>query len=190
MMLLLGATSLALSLAATASSPERAQEARRRVCIVRHAESFKNLEHPPAHLSEAELGGLTEAGKAQARTTRERLALGKAARVFASPVQRAQATAAIIAAGRPVKSWTALQYLEDDGSAEQALKALRAEIERALSSTPAPNPLVLITHSDISALLLGEPAGTPIAERAKVHALNTGAFECVAWPKQKAGASP
>ena len=190
MLLVLGSALLSFALASGPGRPDPEPSARRRVCVVRHGESFKNLKHPPPRMSEEELVGLTENGKAQARAAKDRLALGKDARVLASPATRAQATARIIAGARAFETAATLLYLEEGRSAEKALIELKAEIERSLSKKPSPDPLVLVTHSDISALLLGEPRATPIAERARVHVLDTGNFECVTWPKPTPAPSP
>lgn len=152
-----------------------------RVCVVRHAESHRNLQTPPPELTDAELDGLTERGLAQAQRARAALALDDRAIIFASPVERAVRTAEIIAGGRPFETEEALRFLEEGRTAEEALLTLRPLITRILARRPAPRPLVLVTHSDISALLLGEPEGTPIAERAAQHTLETGELRCVNW---------
>lgn len=160
----------------TPAEPEPA-----RVCVLRHAESYLNLEAPPAELSASEREGLTENGRGQARRAQAALALGAEALVLTSPVTRAVETATIVAAGRPMRTSAALHYLEAGRTAEQALAELRELIRDTLAETPAPDPLVLVTHSDLSALLLGEPEGTPLPERARAHALETGTFRCIRW---------
>lgn len=178
-LLILGLAGVHLAACKSAAPPHEPEP--RRVCVLRHGESFRNLETPPTGLSARELDGLTERGREQARRARERLALGQRSLVVSSPVTRALETAAIVAGDRPVEAATALHYLEGERTPAAALPELLTLIEGAFARAPAPSPLVLVTHSDISALLLGEAEQTPLDERAARHTLEPGAVLCVTW---------
>ena len=61
------------------------------LCIVRHAQAYKNLVPPPEGLAPQELDSLTSKGRAQARALRSQLPKG-VARILSSPAGRARET--------------------------------------------------------------------------------------------------
>lgn len=169
------------------------------VCVARHAESFRNLNPRPEGLSEAELDALTPQGEAQARALAARLPAG-VARVWSSPLNRAQQTAGLLGAPVPVEVQADLRPL--DGAIPWA------EREAAWAAGQDPRPpdgeslgdgqgravallgrlrdqlgpgqhAVLVTHSDLGALLLGELRGTPLLERPAKDTLATGDLACL-----------
>lgn len=168
------------------------------VCVARHAESFGNLTERPADLSPEQLDSLTPNGEAQARAAGAALP-GVVVNVWTSPRQRAQQTGA--AYGLPVKpaiehnlrpldgelpwaererAWAAGEDPRPPGGESLADGAARAEatLGKARALTDAGQVTVLVTHSDMSALLVGALRGTPLMERLKTHALQTGEVVC------------
>lgn len=188
---------LLLTLLAAACS--RAPSPPPMLCVVRHAEAFKNLDPPPPGLDPVRLDTLTPRGEAQARAARD--ALGAAlARVSSSPAGRARQTAALIAGERAVEIEPALRPLDGDiawsertrawsagddprPAGGEALADGRARIAAkldALRATLAPGErAVWVTHGDVASIVLGDLRGTPLLERPTRDTLDTGAHACL-----------
>lgn len=187
---------LALSLAGCASEPpaEAPDAAERRVFVVRHAEAYKNLV-PRPDLPAERLDSLTERGRGQARALAERLRERGVARVLFSPTGRTRQTAELLAellgvpaevapelapleagrtpAGEPVTwGWREARWSAGEDPRPEGGESLEDGVERALgrvAQAPGEGALVLVTHGDIAAGLLGHAAQTPAPERWARH---------------------
>lgn len=188
---------LLLTLAAVACS--RAPEPPATLCVVRHAEAFKNLDPPPPDLDPARLDTLTPRGEAQARALRDALGAGTL-RVSTSPAGRARQTAALIAGDGAVETAVALRPLDGDVAWTERTRAWSAgedprpaggesladgrdriaALLDALRAKLAPGErAVWVTHGDIASLVLGELRGTPLFERPTRDTLDTGGHACL-----------
>lgn len=168
------------------------------VCVARHAESLGNLAERPPGLTPAQLDTLTPDGVSQAQAAGATLP-GEVVNLWTSPKNRAQQTAAaygllvapmIVHELRPLdgelpwaereRAWAAGDDPRPPGGESLADGARRAEgvLGKARALTNPGQTTVLVTHSDLSALLLGALADTPLLERPKAHALATGAVVC------------
>jgi broad specificity phosphatase PhoE len=171
-----------------------------RVFVIRHAEAWKNVEHPP-DMTPEQLDALTPRGEAQARALGAYLAGRGVARVVSSPAGRARATAAIVAEaagseraespalaelaagktaeGAPVTfGWRVAQWAAGDDPRPVGGESLEDGARRALAllaeQTAGGRSLAVVSHGDVVAALLGEAAGTPIPERWARHEVPTG----------------
>ena len=161
------------------------------VVVVRHAEAFKNLDPQPDLPPEA-LDALTPRGEAQARALAEEL--GEVDVVLCSPTGRTRETAALLGApfglepivtealaplrggttpeGDPATwawreaAWAAGEDPRPEGGESLADGVARAQAEIARYS----GRVVVVTHGDIAAGLIGAAAGTPVAARWGRHA--------------------
>jgi broad specificity phosphatase PhoE len=173
--------------------------ARRQLCIVRHAEAWKNVEARRVDMSDLELDTLTPNGEEQARRLRAQLPMGPK-RVVSSPTHRTQQTAALLEPGAAVEVSASLRPLDgavswdartrawstgqdprpDDGESladgQTRVRTLLADVK---SRPPTTTHVVLVTHGDIASLVLGELRGTPLLERPRVDVVNTGQMLCV-----------
>lgn len=169
------------------------------ICVVRHAEAYKNLSPPPADMSPDELDALTPAGWDRARELGER-APRPVSELWASPTQRTQQTAAGMGLSAPVKVEPGLRPLEGDLSwneretawaegkdprpeggeslADGAARA-RALLDRLQAELLPAEHAVLVTHGDIAPILIGELRGTPLLERPRRDHLDTGEMVCL-----------
>jgi probable phosphoglycerate mutase len=185
---------LVLLLAACSSPPPGPAQ----VCVARHAESFGNLTDRSPDLSPEQLDTLTPNGEAQARAAGAKLP-GEVVNLWTSPKQRAQQTAASYGLKAKPMINTELRPLDGDmtmatreqawalggdprpeGGESLADGAARAEsvLGKARALTDAGQTTVLVTHSDLSALILGALQGTPVMERLMTHRLETAEFAC------------
>ena len=184
---------LALLAACSSPPPPPAQ-----VCVARHAESFGNLTDRSPDLSPEQLDTLTPNGEAQARAAGAKLPDG-VVNLWTSPRERAKQTAAayglsvtpmINADLRPIdgeiswaereRAWALGEDPRPPGGESLADGAARAEavLGKARALTDAGQTTVLVTHSDLSALLLGALHGTPVMERMMTHRLETAELAC------------
>lgn len=174
------------------------------LCVVRHAEAFKNLSAPPEGLSVEELDSLTPNGEDQARRLHPALPAGVAF-VWSSPAGRARETAAILAGhvGRSaadvgvldelrqldgslswdarVRAWAAGEDPRPEGGESLADGKRRADLvlQRARAALADGEHGVVVTHGDIVSLLLGELRGTPLLERPTRETLGNGEMVCM-----------
>lgn len=188
--LLLAALLAGCSLAAPASQ----------LCVVRHAESYKNLPEPPGDLDAGQLDALTPAGRDRARAIAEELPKN-VARVWASPTGRTRETAAAL--GHPVVVDDGLRPIEGDlpwearvegwargedprpgGGESLADAAVRVEatVDRLRDGLPSGAVAVAVTHGDVASLLLGALRGTPLLQRPTRDGLATGSVACLPLP--------
>lgn len=162
------------------------------VYVVRHAEAWKNVAAPPAG---AEPDSLTPTGEAQADALGRWLAArGGADVVVSSDTGRTRATAAAIGRALGVEptiapafaglrggewswrtsEWAAGRDPRPEGGGESmadgAARA-RAAVEDLARGRRA---VVVVTHGDVVAALLGEAAGTPAPERWRRHEVPAG----------------
>lgn len=184
---------LLLPVIAACAPPPPAQ-----VCVARHAESFGNLSERPAGLTPEQLDTLTPNGEAQARAAGAKLPAG-VVNLWTSPKARAQQTAAayglqvapmINTELRPIdgelpwaereRAWALGEDPRPPGGESLADGAARAEavLGKARALTDAGQTTVLVTHSDLSALLLGALHKTPLLDRLTKHKLQTSEFVC------------
>lgn len=177
----------------------------RQLCVVRHAEAYKNLSPPPGGLSAAELDRLTAQGEAQARALSERLPR-PVALVWSSPAGRAQETAALLASlveapvEMPVEVKEALRPLDGDLSWSARLAAWdrgadldpeggeslaegdargRALLTALRAALPAGSHAVVVTHGDMAPTLIGALTGAPLLSRPRGEAIGTGEMRCL-----------
>lgn len=187
-------------LALTAAACSRPPPLPATLCVVRHAEAFKNLDPPPAGLDPVGLDTLTPRGEVQALAVRDALGAGPV-RVSSSPAGRARQTAALIAGGadtveivaalRPLdgdiewsersQAWRAGDDLRPAGG--ESLADGRARVAALLDALRAKlgpgERAVWVTHGDIASLVLGELRGTPLLERPTRDTLDTGGHACL-----------
>lgn len=184
--------------APSAAAAEAEPSAPRQVCVVRHAESYINLGMTEADLPPGKLDTLTPDGQERARALLAELP-APIGSVLVSPTGRALHTAQLMelpAAVRPDAVLRPLvgdvpwedrlaaaaegRDLADDNTetfAQGAARAARA-LERARAITEPGTHAVLITHSDLGPLILGDLAGTPLLERPATHPLQLGEVRC------------
>ncbi len=178
--------------------------------VIRHAQALKNVAHPPDTPPE-QLDALTPTGEAQARALGAALRGRGVTRLLTSPARRARETAALVGAalgleaevapglaqlargGAAGPSGPSMMAAADGGEplAEGVARALAA-IEPALQ---AGEGVVVVTHGDIAAGLIGHAAGTPLAESWPKHEPPTGSVselvrEGETWRVGPLGVSP
>ncbi|MBX3246066.1 MAG: histidine phosphatase family protein [Myxococcales bacterium] len=167
------------------------------LCVVRHAEAYKNLSPVPADMSESALDALTPNGEGQARRLVPSLPDGVRF-VWSSPAGRTRETAAIL--GREVEVLTELRQLDGDVAWEERVRAWgeghdprpddresladgerRADevLRRARGALAEGGHGVVVTHGDVASLLLGALRGTPLLQRPTTDVLATGEMACV-----------
>ena len=191
-------TALALALATSMGCAKRQlvpTEARAsQLCVVRHAQAYKNLDPRPDDLSSERLDSLTPSGEDRARALGDALPEG-VAEVRSSPTQRTRQTAELLRGSAPLMVDPRLRPLEGDiswderasawsrgedprpeGGESLADGAERVEsLLRQLRSELRPGEhAVAVTHGDIASILLGEIRGTPLLERPERDTLGTG----------------
>ncbi|MCK5944619.1 MAG: histidine phosphatase family protein [Planctomycetes bacterium] len=169
MMRLLAAVTTALLLASCRSAPEAAE---RDVYVVRHGQAWSNLPAP-------ERGGrtgeqtdeLTPAGRRQAEAVAAQLQDAGVGAVFHSPRNRTRQTAQIIAEALSVPC-VEVDALLPMTSGDESVPALL--VGTAMSPRQEPGAWVLVSHSGVTACLIGEAADTPVGQRLRDHKLATG----------------
>jgi broad specificity phosphatase PhoE len=149
--------------------PKSAAGAGTTLLLVRHGESWKNVP-PPPNLSGDQLDALTPRGLEQIAAVASALRSRGATAIFTSPLGRTRETAALLAAalGSKPEIVEALVTLKPGEAPDRAIAFVR--------SLEGRGTVVLVTHGDIIAAVLGEAAGTPAAERAKKHDVPTGSW--------------
>lgn len=199
----------ALSVGACAGGPDvREAPAASLLCVVRHAEAYKNLDPPPEGLTPEQLDTLTPNGEDQARALRSALP-APIGRVLTSPANRAAQTAALLEAGavetepalrslrgelawdERAAGWARGEDLRPEGGESLADGAARAAalVERLREDLGAGEHAVVVTHGDIVSILLGASRGTPLLERPSRDTLGNGQLECVPMPEPDAVAA-
>jgi broad specificity phosphatase PhoE len=143
------------------------------VYVVRHGEAWTNVA-PPAGMKESERDSLTPKGREQAASAGQSLAGAGVNAVVCSPLGRTRETAALIQkelglAGEP-EVVADLVHLADDEAAERGME----RAWKALLARRSKAPLVVVTHSDVAALLIGRAKGTPVARCSETHRVGTG----------------
>jgi broad specificity phosphatase PhoE len=165
------------------------------ICVVRHAEAWKNVEPRP---DDRDPDTLTPDGESQARALAPQLPKGVAL-TWASPTQRAQQTAALLGTGavdvaaelRPLDGvldwesrlghWSRGEDPRPPGGesladgqrrAQRLLTGIRKQLEPGAHA-------VVVTHADLASVILGELRGTPLLERPTKDTLATGEHACL-----------
>lgn len=171
--------------------------AARELCVVRHAEAYKNVPALSAGMTPEQLDRLTPAGEAQAKALRDRLS--GLALAWTSPAGRAQATAALasdvaaveraelrsldgdVAWSKRLADWAQGTDPRAPGgeSLEDGAVRARALLEELRQALPAGGRAAVFTHGDLAALLLGELQGTPLLQRPTAHELAASEARCV-----------
>lgn len=172
------------------------------LCVVRHAEAFKNLDPPPADMTAEELDSLTVDGKRQAHELRKSIPRG-VTRVWSSPANRARETAAQLALRPPVVIEPALRQLDGEISWDERTTAwsrgedgrpdggeslgdgaerVREMLDRLREELSPGEHAVIVSHGDIVSLILGELRGTPLLDRPTHDRLSTGELSCLPLP--------
>ena len=171
------------------------------LCVVRHAEAYKNLNPLPASLSPEELDSLTEHGESQAIALRADLPANVGA-VWSSPTNRTQQTAGLLGLDLEVvvdgdlrslhgsmpwddrvAAWAAGDDPRPDDGENLADGAERARdlVQRLRDAVQPGASAVVVTHGDISTVIVGELRGTPLLDRPTVDAVATGEMVCIDW---------
>lgn len=173
-----------------------------RLCVVRHAEAYKNLSPPPPDREGEALDALTPRGEAQARALQGQLPT-EVARLWSSPAQRSQQTAALLGvrAPRGVEVHADLRPLDGEIAWEMRQHAwahgddprpagggesladgqarVQALLREAQAAAGPGQHVVWVTHGDVASLVLGELRGTPLLERPSKDTLATGTVACL-----------
>lgn len=173
------------------------------VYVVRHAQAWKNVPDAPP---DADPDALTPEGQAQARAAGRWLAERRPDALVTSDTGRTRATAQAIGeavglaprvvAGfgplrgpsldRRVADWAAGRDPRPEGPdrapgesmADGAARA-RAALERLVAD--GAEAVVIVTHGDVVAALIGEAAGTPPWERWSRHEVPPGSVSTLHW---------
>lgn len=188
---------LVLVLAACTSNPPQPtpeDQAGQTVFVVRHAEAWKNVDHAP-DMSPDQLDTLTSRGQEQAQALGRRLTGRGVGLVLYSPTGRTRETATRIAEAlgveareapglAPLKagttpggdlvswSWREEQWRSGEDPRPVSGESLEDGVRRALdliAQSRGEGALVLVTHGDVAAGLLGHAAGTPLPQRWARH---------------------
>lgn len=152
------------------------------VFVVRHAQALKNVPHPP-DMTDEQLDVLTPVGRAQAAALARHLSSRRVEVVVASPTARARGTAEAIAnaAGVAVIETAALASLRNvvasgpsmQGATTSESESFEGGVSRAMAAVSAlahpGGAIVLVTHGDIAAGLIGQALGTPVERRIAEH---------------------
>lgn len=190
---------------AAAPQPAPAPQAARTLVVVRHAQSWKNVT-PPEELPPEREGALTPRGEEQAKALGARLRGRGSFVVLSSPVERARQTADLIAAalaaerGSPVAvrespglaplragltpdgdpvtmDWREEQWAAGEDPRPEGGESLQDGTQRALKLiADTPGDLILVTHGDLAAALVGHAAGAPFPTRWEAHQQPTGSL--------------
>ena len=141
------------------------------VLLVRHGEAWTNVKKAPEGMTEAQKDALTPRGKEQIAALVSSVRGRGVKAIFTSPLGRARESARILgdALGLAPTTDEALRPFKDDEPPARAKAFL--ESKRELGGT-----ILVVTHSDVIAELLGEAVGTPAAEREKKHLIPTGSL--------------
>jgi broad specificity phosphatase PhoE len=183
-----------------APTPAAAQQAApSQLCIVRHAEAWKNVNPRPSELTAEQLDQLTPRGQEQARALAATLPR-PVALVWSSPATRTQQTAEplgldvttdIVAELRPLdgdvsweerlRRWAAQQDPRPADGESLADGRVRAQLvlQRVRQRLPAGAHAVLVTHGDLASILIGELRGTPLLARPTVDEIGPGVAVCL-----------
>jgi len=159
------------------------------VYVVRHAQAYSNL-RPKPDLPAEQLDSLTPLGVEQAQALAQELRRSEATLVLHSPKGRTRQTAEIIARVLGVPTLVAPELAplagawdgrEAGWAAGEDLRPTDGEsmadgVQRALTLIRrySEESIVVVTHSDIAAALIGEAAGTPVSSRYAKHKPGTG----------------
>ncbi len=140
------------------------------VLLVRHGEAWTNVKAPEG-MTDAQKDALTPRGKEQIAALVSSVRGRGVKAIFTSPLGRARESARILgdALGLAPAADEALRPFKDDEPPARA-KAF-VDSKRELGGT-----ILVVTHSDVIAELLGEASGTPAAEREKKHLVPTGSL--------------
>lgn len=198
---LLAVVGLAVACAESSSAPVASPVAETlepsRLCVVRHAQAFKNLDPRPEDLTPEQRDSLTPEGEAQARALAARIP-AEVALVLTSPASRTQQTAARLASVTPrvepalrpldgalswdarVAAWTRGEDPRPEGGESLADGAARtgALLARLRAELTPGQVAIVVTHGDVAALLLGELRETPLLERPTREALGEAEMRC------------
>ena len=176
------------------------------VFIVRHAEAYKNVSHPP-DMPKEKLDSLTPRGIEQARKTGVLLKGKNISLIIASPTGRTRETARIIGEEIGLKgafsedrafasmkkgvtsegklanwSWRRKQWREGRDPRPKGGESLEDATKRAVQALKAliekypEKGLAIITHSDICAGIAGYVEDTPYPECHEKHETSLGSF--------------
>lgn len=178
---------VALTACAASDSPSSSPPTQT-IYVVRHAEAYKNLD-PQPDMPPGELDRLTERGQAQARALGAWLADRGVSQVLSSPLGRTHETAVLIAAALPSPleatdtpdlrplaggvdwAWREAAWSSGRDPRPEGGESLADGVTRALATLEGRDgALVLVTHGDVAAGLLGEAAGTALPQRFVRHA--------------------
>jgi broad specificity phosphatase PhoE len=164
-LLLLGVLLAAVLLACPEARPDPAELT---VLLVRHGEAWTNVKNAPEGMTDAQKDALTPRGKEQIAALVSAVRGRGVKAIFCSPLGRTRESARILG-----------DALGLSPTPDEALRPFKGDepVARAKAFVESKHDLgtiLVVTHSDVIAELLGEAAGTPAAEREKKHLIPTG----------------
>ena len=175
---------LLFSTVACASTPATSTRAAPQLCIIRHAESYGNLDPRPADMTPEQLDALTPAGETRASEIRAELP-EVVSFVWSSPRNRTQQTAAAL--GLTVEVVDSLRPMDEGESVADAQARANALIKRACAALSPGQSGAVVSHSDITALVLGALRGTAQEDRLVQDKIGTGELVCVPLEEPRCG---
>lgn len=202
MPLMLGACKSAEPATTESANTEQAadeEKAPSQLCIVRHAEAYRNIKPTPEGLSAEELDTLTANGEDQAGRVAGAV-VHPVGLLWTSPTKRTRQTAQLSGLDRAPEIVDDLRMLEGDVSWDERVGQWEAErdprpdagesladghlratslLTRARSELAAGEHAVFVTHGDIASILIGELQGTPLLARPMTHVLGSGESLCL-----------
>lgn len=188
---------------ASAASGAADQMEASQLCVVRHAQAYRNLEAAPPGLTTEQLNTLTEKGRIQAKKLGAQVPRPVAA-VYTSPTGRTRMTAEVMDLGVPIGLTGKLSKLDGDMAWETRLENWKRGddprpddgesladgrerileiLDRARTEAADGKHVVFVTHGDIASLVIGELKGTPLLERPINHMIDTGEAVCLPMPR-------
>lgn len=177
------------------------------VYVVRHAESFKNV-NPLPDMPKEKLDSLTPKGIQQANDIGKKLKNVEIAAIYASPTGRTKETGLIIGRalalpknviispelvslnnGKDEKGnansfeWREAQWVQNLDPKPSGGESMEDGVSRIVSfvvqcqQKNKGKAIILVTHGDMCAAILGQTDKTPFAMRYKKHSIPTGSFK-------------
>jgi broad specificity phosphatase PhoE len=172
------------------------------LCVVRHAEAYRNLNPPPPDLTAEQLDTLTPNGEDQARRLASVLP-EPVGLLWSSPTKRTRQTAELSGLDKSVALVPELRLLEGDVSWDERVRHWQSDkdprpdggesladgharvltlLERLRAELPEAHHAVVVTHGDIASLIIGELQGTSLLARPTTHTLGSGETLCLPLP--------
>lgn len=173
-------TLLILALLAGCAASRPAPDADLDLFVVRHGQAWSNLKpEERGGRTGDQMDALTPAGVAQIEALAKQIEGADVGGVFHSPRVRTRQTAEILAKSLGLP-WVELADLAPMADGEQPAAAATRAL-RALARRPESGAWVVVSHSGVTACVIGEAYGTEPGDRVKVHKLSTGGMQQLRW---------